>query len=116
MGTLLLSVVIHNPPRCWEEHGGNHFRVLQYVNDAALECLADGGLQVTHPGETVLPELVHDEAGSLWKSLDRHMQIASLAGCGICVDLQSLLELLCVFVLHRHLSLHQQDVRVIRSG
>lgn len=32
------------------EHGGDHFRVLQYVNDAALECLADGALQITVGG------------------------------------------------------------------
>lgn len=30
----------------WEEHGGDHFWLFQGVNNAALEGLADGRLQV----------------------------------------------------------------------
>lgn len=58
----LLSVVVHDPPGGWEEHGGDNLWLLQRVDNAALEGLTDRRLQVAHPGETVLPELVHDEA------------------------------------------------------
>ena len=111
----------------WEQHGGHHLRLLQRVDNAALEGLTDGRLQVAegkegwkgwdrcmplgkaakaskrageqldtlskisvrywnsqvsnlighegplhlpHPGETVLPKFVHDEAWSVWQVLD----------------------------------------------
>lgn len=38
-GSLLLVLT-------WEEHGGHHLRLFQGVDNAALEGLADGGLQV----------------------------------------------------------------------
>lgn len=35
----------------WEEHGGDHLWLLQRVDDAALEGLTDGRLQVAEQGE-----------------------------------------------------------------
>lgn len=111
----------------WEQHGGHHLWLFQRVDNAALEGLTDGRLQVAegkegckgwdchlplskaasaskragkqldtlskisvrqwtsqvsnlighegpphlpHPGETVLPKFVHDEAWSVWQVLD----------------------------------------------
>lgn len=106
----------------WEKHGRDHFWLFQRVNNAALEGLTDGRLQVAdrkkgwkgwdcqfapskaatrlsefvsssvcwsnftwapkfskdilgflpHPGETVLPKFIHDEAWSVWQVLDWH--------------------------------------------
>lgn len=44
------------------------------------------------------------------------LQVVWLAGSGICVDFESLLKLLNVSLLHRHLSLHQKYVLATKAS
>lgn len=113
---LLLLVVCHDPPGRWHEHRGDDLWILQHVYNAALEHLTGVRLQITHPGKTVLPELIDDAAALLRKVLDGDMEVVVLIGGGVGVDLQSLLELLEIILGHAHLSLHQQNVRLVRAG
>lgn len=109
-------VVSHNPPGSWEQHSGHYFSVLQHVDDAALEVFTAVGLEVAHPGEAILPELIHYVTRLSWELLDGHMQVVSVGRCGIEVTLQNQLKVVLIAFNHGHLPLNQQDVRLVRPG
>lgn len=48
----------------WEEHGGDHLWLLQRVDNAALEGLTDGRLQVAEEGEGKERGLLQKEPGA----------------------------------------------------